>query len=453
MRTKKNIIIALLAICAAAPAFADFEDLGAGARGSAMGGAYTALSDDVFGMYYNPAGLGFIRTSQLGADFGKLYFGLDDDSNLLTGFSGLALPTKKAGTFALGYRYFTLSDYYEEASYYLGYGKSVGKRLAFGVNVKYLQEQYTLDDYMKLSPVFEYGKKDSVSDISVDAGLLFNLLPNFYIGASAQDINQPNLGLSEKSFLPFTGRLGLAWKEKYLAWAFDTVYRNDEIYYNTGFERYLSGPFGIRMGLSYGGNGFFNIAGGFLLNFYRVQLDYVFQYPLSGLKDIGGTHRMSFIFRFGQKTPRELEAGTLEAYYANLQNELKKVNAELDETRMERDNLERMFIEETAERVQERKRAPVAEPEPIFREPAPVQAAPAVVETPPPPAPVVKPAPAKEKPAVRVPRKHVVQAGENLRTIARKYYGDPDRWKEIYEANKGSVISGHVTPGQEITIP
>ncbi len=41
--------------------WADFDDTGAGARARGMGNSFTAISDDVFGMYYNPAGLGFIQ--------------------------------------------------------------------------------------------------------------------------------------------------------------------------------------------------------------------------------------------------------------------------------------------------------------------------------------------------------------------------------------------------------
>jgi nucleoid-associated protein YgaU len=58
-----------------------------------------------------------------------------------------------------------------------------------------------------------------------------------------------------------------------------------------------------------------------------------------------------------------------------------------------------------------------------------------------------------EKAVVSKPRKHIVQQGENLRSIAQKYYNDSDKWKLIYKANKDKIISGQVNPGQEITIP
>jgi len=37
-------------------AFAQFEDLGVGARGIGMGNAFVGLADDGYSIYYNPAG-------------------------------------------------------------------------------------------------------------------------------------------------------------------------------------------------------------------------------------------------------------------------------------------------------------------------------------------------------------------------------------------------------------
>ena len=61
--------------------------------------------------------------------------------------------------------------------------------------------------------------------------------------------------------------------------------------------------------------------------------------------------------------------------------------------------------------------------------------------------------PKKEEPKKSGPRKHIVRPGENLQGIAKKYYNDAGRWKEIYNANKGKFVGGQVKPGQEIKIP
>jgi uncharacterized protein UPF0164 len=61
-------LCAVLAVAAALRARADdsnFRPYVVGGRAAGMGGAFTALSDDGSGPYYNPGGLAFVRRSQL----------------------------------------------------------------------------------------------------------------------------------------------------------------------------------------------------------------------------------------------------------------------------------------------------------------------------------------------------------------------------------------------------
>ncbi len=58
------------------------------------------------------------------------------------------------------------------------------------------------------------------------------------------------------------------------------------------------------------------------------------------------------------------------------------------------------------------------------------------------------------KPAEKEPQKYVVVAGDTLSAIAKKVYGDVDRWKEIFEANKDTVKDPNaIRVGQELVIP
>lgn len=52
------------------------------------------------------------------------------------------------------------------------------------------------------------------------------------------------------------------------------------------------------------------------------------------------------------------------------------------------------------------------------------------------------------------PRSHVVESGDTLFSLSRKYYGSPSRWKEIRSANRKSLdASGKLKVGQTVTIP
>lgn len=52
-------------------------------------------------------------------------------------------------------------------------------------------------------------------------------------------------------------------------------------------------------------------------------------------------------------------------------------------------------------------------------------------------------------------KKHVVQKGESLSLIAKQYYGDVKKWKQLYEANKKTVGDNPdlIQPGMELVIP
>jgi len=54
----------------------------------------------------------------------------------------------------------------------------------------------------------------------------------------------------------------------------------------------------------------------------------------------------------------------------------------------------------------------------------------------------------------RASRVYVVQAGDTLRSIALKLYGDEDRWTELYRANDDRMSrAGELMPGQSLLVP
>jgi len=51
------------------------------------------------------------------------------------------------------------------------------------------------------------------------------------------------------------------------------------------------------------------------------------------------------------------------------------------------------------------------------------------------------------------PKRHTVVAGDTLRALAAKYYGDPNLWETIYDANPDAVDRGLPLEGSVLTIP
>jgi hypothetical protein len=102
---KRWMLAVSLAISAApvgAVETAEFLTIGPGARGIAMGSAYTALSDGADSLYWNPAGLARMEKSEFLVDDGEL----PQSTRLNDAF--VAIPLK-LGVFAAGATYLTQS--------------------------------------------------------------------------------------------------------------------------------------------------------------------------------------------------------------------------------------------------------------------------------------------------------------------------------------------------------
>lgn len=66
------------------------------------------------------------------------------------------------------------------------------------------------------------------------------------------------------------------------------------------------------------------------------------------------------------------------------------------------------------------------------------------------------PAPAGDAPLTKpaAPRTYTVAAGDSLSKIAKKLYGDGNKWKRIFEANRDIIKNPDlIKPGQVLKIP
>jgi nucleoid-associated protein YgaU len=64
------------------------------------------------------------------------------------------------------------------------------------------------------------------------------------------------------------------------------------------------------------------------------------------------------------------------------------------------------------------------------------------------------PPPATRREATPASRTYVVVKGDSLSKIAKREYGDGNKWRRIYEANKNIIKDPDlIYPGQELRIP
>ncbi len=327
MRIKLHrlILIAFLAALAGPPpARAAFEDLGVSARALGMGNAFTAVADDVYDIYYNPAGLATLDQPQLGVSYSKLFPGLTDNSNLQNSFVGYENPLEDGrwGTVGFAWNNFDLAGLYQENSVFTSYGRAIipGK-LYGGVSVKYLERSLNAGSAASdaLSPTgIATGSPDPVLQHSseqtadADLGLLYRLLPRWRVGAMVQHLFDPNIAFSptQSDILGRNYDFGVSYKTPFttLAGEYDLVADpggwTDEIATLAG-EKWLPtlmyGTFGMRGSIGLGNRSYARATAGISYRINRLEFDYGFAMQLSGLTlgDTGGTHHLDMIVRFG----------------------------------------------------------------------------------------------------------------------------------------------------------
>jgi len=129
--------------CAGAPDA--FIQSGFGARGPGMAGAYTALADDVAGIYWNPAGLSRMTSPE----FTTMYS--PNQLEVHRSFLGAGIPIRGWGTFAVGFYRLGSNgieltndtqaigfDDLSNDAYYISWGSQIGSHFHWGTTAKRL---------------------------------------------------------------------------------------------------------------------------------------------------------------------------------------------------------------------------------------------------------------------------------------------------------------------------
>ncbi len=127
---------------------ANFLEIGYGSRGSAMGDAAVATSDDLESCYWNPAGLALMRQNEV--LFSMQPWIIDINTN----FAAVGLVIPRLGTFALSFNQMdygrekvTTLEYQDgtgenfsasEFSFQAAYGRRLAQWFAFGAGLKYV---------------------------------------------------------------------------------------------------------------------------------------------------------------------------------------------------------------------------------------------------------------------------------------------------------------------------
>lgn len=321
----------------ASVSFALFDDLGMGARAPGMGNAFTAVADDLYAIYYNPAGLATLERSQLSASHALLHMGLSDGSNLGLSHLAFAKPLKlrKWGVLGAAWQRFALSGVYSEQSLQISYGNSRLSekklkwgldKLKWGISLKYLVHSFdqlpsatnAMNDQYKfegeVDPVLTGNTSKSAMD--ADIGFLYQFTNRYSVGLAVKNILQPNMAFADgaEDKVPMRTRLGFSYKSLWMILASelrmergpsgemdkDIIVAAERI-----FPSLDKGQVGLRGSIGVGSRDFKQVTAGFSYRINKLQFDYAFIFPLGTIKETAGTHRLAMLFHFGAPTAEE----------------------------------------------------------------------------------------------------------------------------------------------------
>jgi hypothetical protein len=288
---------------------AQFLELGVSARSMGMADAFTAISNDVSAVYYNPAGL----TSLLGTEIMATY--IDMPAGVEYGFAAIGFPLESVGG-VLGVGVYALTsgsmiertyargvDYPDEGIFgtgrkfawndlavSVGYGRYLTDRFSIGFTVRYIGEY--VHDY-------------SASSWSADVGTSYNTGYRDFKLAMAISNFGPDLKFIEKAApLPINFKFGgsinvIDGGNHVLTLVAEGSHPSDNLEkYNAGAEYVFMDRFALRMGgrFNYDADGLTAGAGMRLPYGEEGQISFDYAYQDFGL--LTEVHRFTVGFAF-----------------------------------------------------------------------------------------------------------------------------------------------------------
>ena len=284
---------------------ANFLEVGVSSRAAGMGDAYTAWADDVYGFYFNPAGIARNRRQEVG------FFYNNSIADITYNYIGYLHPLKSRGTLAASFYYVNLgsvdrttvssgqlNQYTGKAKAHdyaltLSYARPISSYLDLGAAAKVIDEK--LDNY-------------SATAFAVDLGATFRPpVRGLTFGLSLANLGTSLKFVRENEKLPLTVRAGAGYRHPGSRWGVtsDLSYvRGDELVGKVGGEFWvLPEHFALRAGF----NSTSEAANGLTIGTGIRWHDLSFDYAYVPFGDLGNQQTVSLSYQFGAARPDEAE--------------------------------------------------------------------------------------------------------------------------------------------------
>ncbi len=273
---------------------ASFLDVPVGARPAALGASYTALASDAYAPVWNPAGLGYVDSSQLAAmhlsyletinyEFASFVHPFSPGHSI--GVSGQYLsPGDSKGTNDAGIPTGDFSGHF--AAYSLSYGQSFGEAVSLGLTGKIIDA--------KISDV-------SAHAYAFDVGTMVQANRRLRLGATVANVGTKLKFIDQGDSLPSAFRLGAVYTPfDYLHVTAEGVHRFSGLTSaHAGVEISPSKLVSFRAGFR--SDTLRNLSGlsGFTTGIGLHWLGQEFDYAWVPLGDLGDTQYFSLVLRLG----------------------------------------------------------------------------------------------------------------------------------------------------------
>lgn len=293
----------------ASGAGAAFLKMDVGARPAAMGGAYTALADDVTAIYWNPAGLAQLDQTELNFMHNQWVSGIKYE------FLGAAYPVENL-TLATSLTYLYMDEikevlidtegkgngrYWETGKVFsaedmalsLAFAQAIEENLFMGANFKYINESI---------------ENESASGFAMDLGVIYKLSNRLGFGFVISNLG-PNMKFIKDEFsLPLSYRAGIAYRiGENFTFAFDANKTKDEkLEFCAGMESLFGKWLTLRFSGATGPNkrlgDFKGLPTGMSAGCgFKLGNSLIMDYAYVPYGDLGDTHRISLSMKLGDK--------------------------------------------------------------------------------------------------------------------------------------------------------
>jgi tetratricopeptide (TPR) repeat protein len=280
-----------------------FLDEGVSPRATAMGEAFTAVTDDVNTVYWNPAGL----TGALNAEL--LLAHTEFLQNFRDEYLAFTLPVTTSDVLGMN-AFFSYSGAFDKTSLAnedlgsfqtydsfvsVAWGHAWDKTLSLGLTLKGIYQ--VIDVY-------------SAWSAAADLGIVIrNPVPDVNLALTLRNLGKPVQFIDQAYLLPMSGDLGASWHllGRDLLLTADIVKPlEQELLFKAGVEYTFEGMLSLRAGYRYNQNG--NTLGwqsGLTAGAGLVIADYTLDYSFSPYAELGNVHRIALTFPFGKNIHAE----------------------------------------------------------------------------------------------------------------------------------------------------